>query len=144
MAHTHSHRGFITLISILIITAVGVAIVIGIILSAVSSSKISLDAEGALHARSYANACAEEALRYIREDGVGVSTASGDDNHSGSLQFDPVGDTTGTCTYAIDDGGNENRTIDATGMFAEFKRRVETDISTIRPSIILDSWQEVP
>lgn len=125
-----SGYGYITLISILIVGAVGVAITLSIILLGVGSSRASFAIEQSNQAKALTNACAEEALQQIRD----------------SAPFIGSGDLTlgqGTCMYAVTSQGGQNRTITASGTVGTIVRKVKIIIDKINPAIQVVSWQEV-
>lgn len=125
-----SSRGFATLISILIISAVGLSVVVSLLLLSIASSRTSFSYEQSLQARWLATACAEEAMQQIRD----------------ATSFTGMGNLTlgqGTCSYAVTSQGGQNRTIAATGTVSSTIRKVRVVISKITPTITVTSWQEV-
>ena len=121
--------GYITLISVLVVGAVGVAITTFLIMSGLASSRTSFALEQSAQAKALANACAEEALRKIIESSfIGTGTISLD---------------TGICTYAITSQGGQKRTIKAIGTVDNIVRKVKIIINRISPTIKITSWQEL-
>ena len=113
-----SSHGFITLISVLVVGAVGVAITLSMILLELGSSRTSFALEQSNQAKALANACAEEAMQQIRD----------------STPFTGTGNLTlgqGTCSYTVTNTGGQNRTITASG------------INQINPAMAVTSWQEM-
>ncbi len=123
-------RGYITLISVLLVGAVGTAIATSLLLSGISSSDTSLAAVQSAEARSLADACAEEALQQIR-----LSTSF---SGYGSLQG-----THGACGYLVVNTGGSNRTISASSTVGLVVRKVSVSVTGIMPLIVVSSWQEV-
>lgn len=123
-------KGYITLISVLVVGAVGVAITVSLLLLGLGSSRTSFAYEQSNQAKALANACAEEALQTIRNNTSYVGT-SGFDLGQGS------------CSYTVTNEGGENRTITAVGVVGIINRRVEVVIGDINPQINIVSWQEV-
>ena len=123
-------RGYITLISVLVVGAVGLAIATSILLLGLGSSRTSFAVEQSAQARWLATACAEEALEQIRISASFVGT-----NNLSLGQ--------GTCTYIVTSQGGENRTITASGTVGTVVRKVEVLISRINPTITVSTWQEV-
>lgn len=126
----NNRSGYITLISVLIVGAVGVAITLSIILLGVGSSRSSYAVEQSYQAKALANACAEEALQQIRD----------------SLPFTGSGNLTlgqGACTYMVTNQGGQNRAIIASGTVGTIVRKVKIIIDKINPTIQVVSWQEV-
>jgi len=122
--------GYITLISVLVVGAIGVAITTSLLLFGLGSSRSSFAIEQSAQARSLADACAEEALQEIRDS----TPYTGSDNLS-------LGQ--GDCDYTVTSGGGQNRTIDASGTVGTVQRKVKISINAINPSINITSWQEV-
>lgn len=124
-----NNRGFITLISVLVLSAVGVAVGVSLILSGLGLSKTSFALEQSGQAKALANACAEEALAQIA-DSVPFSG-------SGSLTLGQ-----GSCTYTVTKLTGQNRTITASGTVGTIIRKISINIDQITPSIHVASWQE--
>lgn len=125
------NRGFITLISVLIVGAVGTAIATSLILLGLGSSRTSFAIEQSNQAKALANACAEEALQQIRDS----TPYTG----SGNLSLGQ-----GACTYTVTSQGAQDRTITASGTVGTIVRKVKIIINKINPNIVVVSWQELP
>jgi hypothetical protein len=123
-------NGYITLLSILVVGAVGVAIASTIILLGLSSSNSSFSYQQMHQAKGLASACAEEALQKIRE----ATSFTGAGNLSAGQ---------GTCTYNVVNTGGEARTINAVGTVGVVVRKINISISNISPLIVVNSWQEL-
>jgi len=123
-------RGYITLLSVLVLGAVGIAIAISLVLLGVGASRTSFANEQALQARALANACAEEGLEQIRDN----TSFSG----TNSLSLGQ-----GSCTYTVTNLGGSDRTIESSGTVGQVVRKVEIAIDAINPQINVTSWQEV-
>lgn len=123
-------NGYILLISILIISAIGLTISISLVLLGIGFSKSSFSLDRSAKAKYYADACVESALQAIWDtDFVG----------SGSLNFSPGED----CSYeVINDGGN-NRTIQASGVSGSVTRKTKVTIDQLSPTIRVTAWQDV-
>ncbi len=122
--------GFVLLISVLIIGAVGLSVASTFLLLGVDATRTGLDFIQSKKARALADACAEEALEKIWE-----STA-----YSGSGNL-TIGSE--TCMYTVIDLGGSNRQINASGVVSSATRKVKILINQINPSIGVSSWQEV-
>lgn len=125
-----NQRGFITLISVLVVGAVGVTMVLSLIMLGLGSSRTSFAVEQSNQAKSLANACAEEALQQIRD----ATPFTGSENLA-------LGQ--GTCSYAVASQGGQNRIITASGTVGTIIRKVKIIINKINPAIQVVSWQEV-
>ena len=130
MPRSFCRNGYITLISVLVIGAVGIAITVSLLLLGLGSSRTSFAYEQSNQAKGLANACAEEALQQIRDS---TSYAG-----SGNLT-----QAQGTCTYTVTNTGGQNRTITTTGSVGTIIRKLQIIISNITPLIQVVSWQEV-
>lgn len=126
----YNNDGYITLISVLIVGAVGIAITTSLILLGLGSLRTSFAVEQSNQAKALANACAEEALQQIRD----LTAFTGSDNLT-------LGQ--GTCVYTVTSEGEQNRTITASGAVGAIVRKVKIIINNINPAIQVVSWQEV-
>lgn len=126
-----SQKGYVALISVLVMGAVGVSVGVSLILLGLSFSRTSLVVEQSNQAKALANACSEEALQKIRE-GINFSG-------SGNLSL-----ASGTCSYTVTKLTGKNRTISATGTVGTIVRKVSIQTSSMNPSVTVTSWQEVP
>lgn len=124
-------KGYITLISVLIVGAVGTAIAISLILLGNSSSQNSFVIQQSAQAKGLANACAEEALEQIRESTLFTGTAN--------LTLGQ-----GSCTYTVTNTGGTNRGITTSGTVGTVIRKISITITAINPLIVVSSWQEIP
>lgn len=123
-------EGFVILISVLVVGAVGIAIALSLLLLGVGNSRTSFAVEQSNQAKALANTCAEEALQQIRDS----TPYTG----SGNLMLGQ-----GTCAYAVTSQGGQNRTITASGTVGTIVRKVKVIINNINPQINVASWQEV-
>jgi hypothetical protein len=124
------NRGYVTLISILVVGAIGTAIATSLILLGISSSRTSFSVEQSNQAKGLTNACVEEALQQVRNS----SSFTG----SGNLTLGQ-----GSCSYIVTSQGGQNRMITASGTVGSIVRKVTVVINRITPLINLTSWQEV-
>lgn len=127
---TAKNEGFVALISVILIGAVGTAIAVSVILLSLGSSRTSFALEQSNQTKALVNACAEEALQQI----------------SDSTPFTGTGNLTlgqGSCSYTVTSQSGQNRTIIATGTVGTIVRKVKITIDKINPDINITSWQEV-
>lgn len=124
-------QGFVTLMSVLIVGAVGIAVAVSLILLGLSSSRTSFAIEQSNQAKALANACAEEALQQIRDSTPYVA-------RSGSFLLEQ-----GECIFSVTNEGGENRTITVLATVGTTVRKVEVIIDQIIPVIQVVSWQEI-
>ena len=123
-------KGYVMLISVLVLGSVLVSISVASLVMSVSKTKNDIYSLQLFEAKALADACAEEALQQIRDSTV----FSG----SGSLTFG-----LGSCDYNVLIGVGENRSINASGQVGNVIRKVQISIDTINPLINIIFWQEV-
>jgi hypothetical protein len=124
------NSGYITLLSVLISSAIAVSITISIVLLGLASSRNSFSVEQSNQAKALADSCAEEALQEIRDS----------DSYSGSSSLS-LGQ--GTCSYTVTSGSGENKNIEAYGTVGTIVRKVEIDLNQLNPTLEATSWQDV-
>lgn len=122
--------GYVLLISVLILGAVGLAAVLSLILIGVSSSRSALATQQSAQAKLLADTCIESGLEQIRESNTytGGSTLTFGINN---------------CVYSVANLGGNIRQINATGTVDQVIRSVKVTTSALSPKIIISSWQEV-
>lgn len=123
-------KGYTTLLSVLILGAVGITITTSLLLSGISSSRTSFAVEQSNQAKALANACAEEALQQVRDSTPFTGTAN-------------ISIGQGSCSYTVTSQGGQNRAITAYGTVDSITRKVSISIDAINPNIGVVSWQEV-
>ena len=128
--YNRKNNGFVTLVSVLAIGAVGVAIAVSLLLLGVGNSRTSLAYQQSNQAKALTSACAEEALQQIRDS----TPFTG----SGNLSLGQ-----GTCSFTVTSQGGQNRTITVSGSVSTIIKKVEIVIDKITPTIEVVSWQEV-
>ena len=115
----------------LIMSAVAVTITVAVVLISVGSLRSGLVVQRGSHARLLADSCAEEAVFRLYDDQAYVA---GD-----TLIF-----AGGSCEIvAITGSGNTDRVVQVTGTVDDVIRRVEVDIATVTPQVVLNSWLDV-
>lgn len=129
--HIDNNAGYVTLMSVVIFSAIGIAIVVSLILLGLSVARTSYLSQQAKGINQLAHGCADEGLMYIRENesftGTNNSTISGQQ-----------------CSYTVINLGGESREIRASASGPDnIERRVKVIISAINPGIVISSWQEV-
>jgi hypothetical protein len=129
--HLKIKSGYITLMSVLVVGAIGISISASLLLLGLGSSRTSYATQQMYQAKALANACAEEAMEQIRA----LTSYTG----NGNLSF-----SNGNCTYIVTSGGGQNRAIAASGTVGSMVRKVSVVVSSIEPLITISTWQEVP
>lgn len=125
-----NNPGFVTLIAVLVVAAIGMTVALSLILLGSGASRTSFSMEQSYQAKALADACAESALQQIRT----YSYYSGTSNAT-------LGK--GSCDYTVTNDGGNNRTITASGMVSNVTRRVKIIVNKIDPLINTSFWQEV-
>lgn len=128
--HRFVNKGFVALISVLIVSAVGVVISVSLLLLGLGSSRTGFALERSNQVKALVNACAEEALQKIKSS----------PSFSGSGNISLGG---GTCSYTVTNLGGQNREITSSGSRDSVTRKVKITIDKINPKINITSWQEV-
>lgn len=123
-------KGYVALLSVIFISAIGVIIMLSVIMAGVDASKTDFSLQQSRIARSMASSCAEEALQIILESATTSSV--------GSLTI-----ASGTCSYIISSVAGQNITIKATGNVDTSTAKIKIVIATTSPAIVLSSWEEV-
>lgn len=124
-----ANKGYVTLVSMLVIGAVGLAVVTSLVLLGVGSSRSSFSLEQGNQAKALANACAEEALQQIWNNDSFVGTGS-------------LASGQGNCSFAISSDVLP-KTIMAIGTVGTTVRKVSITIDALRPYLQVSPWQEV-
>ncbi len=127
----HHYSGFVTFTSLLIISAVTIAIVMSISLLGVDEAKSSLDVKRAFETLKIADGCGEEALYRLKND----------PNYAGGLLI--VGD--GECTINISPSG-VGRTINISAQLTEanFVKKIEVSVEVMGGGLVVNSWKQIP
>lgn len=120
-------KGFIALITILIILAVSLLVGLSISQLAISEAAMSLQKNQSSQAYYLANLCSEQALMKLKED----------INYPGSETIEIEG---GNCQILAIEG---NWLIKVIGNFQDQVRKMRIEVEEVNPEIIITSWQEV-
>lgn len=124
-------RGVITLMSVLIVGALGLTLTVSLLSLGVDSTRTIISQEQSFFAQNYADACGEYALNKLR---LSTGYAGGD-----TLTF-----SQGSCSVdSVLGSGDTNRTVHVRGSTPSVTRRVKIQIAHITPSLSLTSWEEV-
>ena len=130
MKPKNSQGGYIALVTVLIVGAVGLSIGLALLLNGPDSQRSVLVFQQSVQARNLANACAEEALQQMHDNTSFTGT--------NSLSLGQ-----GSCSYTITNTGGSARTIDASGTVGSVVRKSKVYATIGSSSISIASWQEV-
>ena len=122
--------GYIALLSVIVIGAIGVAVMMSVLLFGISSSKTDFALQQGGSAKTVASSCGEEALQRLLETG---STSM-----SGSLVI-----ASGTCSYVVSSPSGQDIVLEIVGQYGETVSKIRIIVATTTPFIILSSWQDV-
>lgn len=123
-------KGYVMLVSMLVISAIGLSTVVSLVLLGVGSSRTSASLEQSNKAKATANACAESALQQIWNW----------DSYVGSSNLVLE---SGTCSYVVD-GAVTPKVIQVSGVAGSVVRRISITIDQLHPYLHIDSWKEIP
>jgi len=124
-------RGYIALITILIVSAVTLTVAISANLFGISEMNMGLDKIESQKAFYLANLCAEEAQVSLKND-------------LGYLGGETLSFGEGHCNiFPLEGSGNEDRIIKTGGVFRDKVRRIRIEIKEVNPEMKIRNWQEV-
>ncbi len=124
-------KGYIALVSVILMAALGLSIMLSLIASGVNASKTDFSLQQSGAARGLASSCAEEALEKILETSTTTS--------SGNLIIG-----SGTCSYLITaTSSGQIITISSIGVLGTVISKIKVVLATTTPGITLSSWEEV-
>lgn len=123
-------RGYVALISVLIIGAAATAIAVALLATGVDSQRSANVTQQSRQARSLAIACSEEASQQVHDN----IAFSGTNNLS-------LGQ--GTCSYTVYNSTNTTRTITATGTVGNVIKKLQATATVGASTITIGSWKEV-
>lgn len=127
----NNQKGFVALISILIIGAIVLTISIGLSLRSIGETNMSLGEQESHRALALANLCAEQALMKLENT---LNYAGGEPVTIGSKSCDIL---------TISGSGNFNRTIKTQSVVSGYTKKVRVEVSQISPTMQITSWEEV-
>jgi len=126
-----NQKGFIALISVLIVGAVVLVVSIGVSLRSVGESNMSLGEQESHRALALANLCAEQALMKL-ESSL---------NYGGNESI-IIGDE--SCDIlTVGGAGNLARTVKTLSAVSGYTRRIKVEVSRISPTMQISSWESV-
>lgn len=132
-ATMNNEKGFITLLSVLIVGVVGSIMTAALLRYGIASMQTAETIEGANKAKAAANACAETGLLQLVQSQSNLT--------SGNLTL-----AGGTCQFTISSQSATQRQLNATGTYNNTIRKVQVDITinnASNASILTPIWKEV-
>ena len=129
--HHRRRKGFIFLVSVLVIGSIAADIAISLVLLGVAALQRGISVVQSAQAYEYAQTCAERAIRRLQTD---LSYDGGE-----VITF-----SSGTCSIAHTGGsGNTDRVLCVRGVSGQATRSVEISIAHVYPNVKVVSWGEV-
>jgi len=125
-----NNKGYIALISTIIIGAVGLTMISSLLLISTDTTLTNQTLFQSNQAKSFANTCTEIALEHIRTD----QYYTGSEN---------IIIENGNCNFTITNLGGNKREILSTGIIKNVIRKSRTTINAINPTIKIDIYQEI-
>lgn len=154
-----SGRGFITLLSVLLIGTIGTALAVSLMLQGIDTGRVVEAHQQSREASALADACVESALKRIRDSvPTSLPPAPTDCSTSCPPPVDAatylessvyVGSVTlslgrGSCLASVSSQGAGARQVQSTGTVGSIVRKVEVIITTsINQIVAITSWEEV-
>ncbi|MEO6729460.1 MAG: hypothetical protein ABIM99_06080 [Candidatus Dojkabacteria bacterium] len=127
----NNKKAYVTLISVIILGAISILVL---------TTTIAIDTESIFatdvmdqgkQAKAFADTCAERAIDSLKQNNTYTGTET-------------VNFTSGSCTLgAVSGSGNSNRVFLSTGIFKNATRKVSVTVTTVNPTTVIGSWQEV-
>ncbi|MFS8130467.1 MAG: hypothetical protein ACMG57_00660 [Candidatus Dojkabacteria bacterium] len=127
----HKKRGYVTLLSVIILGAISILVLTTTMVIDTESIYATDVLDQGKQAKAYADSCAERAIDLLKQNTAYV----------GGETYTLTG---GTCTVNTLTGtGNSNRTFTTLGVFENSTRRVSVSVTTVNPTTVIGSWQEI-
>jgi hypothetical protein len=126
----NQQSGIVTLVSVLLISVVGLAIAASLLIFSTNQSKNDLIIYQHSQAKAIADACAEQALMNLKS------------NSSFSGQYNLILGS-GACDYDVQQAGGGNVTINVSAYVSAAVSRWRIIIDQVSPSISIVSWRPV-
>lgn len=124
---SENRRGYIALVSLLMISAVALGIVLVVSSLSISEAQMSLSVKKGSEARYIAEACAENALEMIKD--------------SPAYSEESLSIFGGSCTISISTAGSD-WTVTSTAEKDNYSKTIEVQL-TRTSQITINSWQEI-
>ncbi|MBU1159761.1 hypothetical protein KKD04_01075 [Patescibacteria group bacterium] len=126
------NKGYIALISVLIIQALILAIIIGIFLRSNTETKMVLAEQLSSKSRALAEACAEYALQQLKNDS----------NYSGNESI--IIDGSDSCDILPIETSGSDKIVKTQSAVSGYTRKIKINVIQINPEMFTSYWNEVP
>lgn len=131
MYKNETSKGYIVLLTIIIVSAIGVVLSTTFLLIGTIMSQTSSLLAASVETRALVQACAEASLEKVHDVNSFTGTIT-------------VSFADGTCSYTITATTSVSRTITIQGSVGAAVRKNTIVLSAISPQIHISSWQETP
>lgn len=125
-----SPDGYIALMSVLAVSAIGLGIVTSALMLSTDVARTGEFMQEAVLARYFSESCAEEALQLVRDTGSCI-------NSSGNLAY-----IDGTCEYFISGEGGGTCDVQTTGFMGRSVQRALISATIDETGVHLQSWEQ--
>lgn len=140
-------KGFISLMTILLVSATALIISSTILLKSITETTVSSDEEFSNRAWSAVNACGEYALVHLAvASTTGYASTTNGWNYQGQYELTDLGADGDSCyIYPIDisGGASSTRLIMASSTVNDFTRKISIVVATNTPVVEVTSWELV-
>ncbi|MFH1956382.1 MAG: hypothetical protein ABIJ28_01930 [Patescibacteria group bacterium] len=126
------NKGYIALISVLIIQALILAIIIGIFLRSNTEIKLALGEQLSGKSRALAEACAEYALQQLKNNS----------NYSGNESI--IIDGNDSCDILPIETSGSDKIVKTQSAVSGYTRKIKINVIQINPEMFTSYWNEVP
>lgn len=130
MKNINNQKGYVALITVLIVGAVGLSIAVSMLLLSIGSSKTSYSVELSAQSRTIADSCASESLERIRKNPDFIGTKNLNTDY-------------GNCSYLVIDNGGGNRTIQIVSVANNVVKKILIILDAVEPQPNMVSYQEI-
>ncbi|HEX7963503.1 MAG TPA: hypothetical protein VF466_02830 [Candidatus Saccharimonadales bacterium] len=131
VARGNRQRGYVALISVLIVGAAATAIGLALLSIGADAARSGLITQQGQQARSLASACAEEALQAVHDNVA----------YTGTTNIASIGQ--GSCSYTVAIATPTTRTITASGTVGNTKRKIQSTGTLAAGTLTTNAWTEV-
>ncbi|MBN2854463.1 hypothetical protein JXK06_02955 [Patescibacteria group bacterium] len=125
------NQAYITIMTVISISAVSVAVIISLVYSGISSNRDSAALIDLSFAKYYANACLEESLQKIQEN----------KSYTGTLNLNF---SDGSCSALTTRNSDSSFELEALGLKNKANKKIRVIVNETSPKINIFSWQELP
>ncbi|MDQ5952622.1 MAG: hypothetical protein QG626_751 [Patescibacteria group bacterium] len=123
-------EGYIALMSVLVLSVIGVAIMSAALVLGANESRLSEFVDEAMRTQVVTDVCVEEALQVVKDAGACIDTG-------GEVA---LGDA--TCTYVASGSGGSTCDVQVTSTVGDISRSAHVTVTSSETGLELLSWEE--